>query len=117
MLRMRICQKHWDRLRKKLDELGIGHLGAKNSEDAIRAIVTDLDCRAAENDFDPLIACNNMIFNQGLKVCGLALMNPDGPNDGHYCPICKSVELYEYDWINGPAEAMLKDAKDKGLVP
>jgi len=108
---MQICQTHWDRLKAKLDELGIGHLGAKTGEDAMKNIVTELEGRGAENDYDPLMDCNNMISSQGLRVVGLSLMAAEA-----VCPICEAVKLFENDWIEGPAQAALSVAKEKGLV-
>lgn len=108
---MKICQPHWDRLRAKLDELGIGHLGAKNGQDAIRNIVTELEGRGVENDYDPLMDCNNMIFAHGLRNVGLSLMCGED-----HCPICESVRLYEESWISGPAEAALEHCKTEGLI-
>lgn len=93
------------------------HLGAKSGEQAAAAMVTELEGRAAENDFDPLMGAHNMIWSKGLEVCGLGLMREDGPNEGHYCPVCKAMEMYEDWWIEGPADAMLKEAKDKNLLP
>lgn len=108
---MKICQEHWDRLRVKLDELGIGHLGAKTGQDAIRNLVTELEGRGAENDYDPLMDCNNMISAQGLKNVGLSLMT-----EAELCPICESVKLYEASWIEGPAQAAYEHCKSEGLV-
>lgn len=108
---MRICQQHWDRLRAKLNELGIGHLGAKNGQDAMRNIVTELEGRGIENDYDPLMDCNNMIFAQGLRIVGLSLM---AHNEG--CPICEAMKLYEQDWIDGPAAAALKYCEEQKLI-
>ena len=113
---MQICQTHWDAIRKALDDRGIGHLGAKTGQQAIAAISNELEGREAENDFDPLMGCNNMIFAEGLKRCGLVLMG--AKEDGsEYCPICESQRQYGEWWINGPADAMLAEAKEKGLVP
>ena len=77
---MRICQRHWDRLRQALADRGLGEFGAKTGEAAVRAMVTELEGRAAENDFDPLLTCNSMIWSKGLELCGLGLMqeNADG---------------------------------------
>ena len=108
---MRICQPHWDRLRAKLDELGIGHLGAKSGQDALRNIITELEGRSAENEYDPLMDCNNMICSEGLRTVGLSLMSQD-----EQCPICKAVKLYEQDWIDGPARAALEHCKKERLI-
>ncbi len=112
---MRICQTHWDSLRKALDDRGIGHLGAQTGRQAMAAVVTEMEGRGAENDFDPLMACNNMIFAEGLKRCGLALMAPN--EDGsEKCPICESQRQYGEWWIKGPADTMLHEARQKKLV-
>lgn len=112
---MQICQEHWDAIRKALDERGIGHLGAKNAQEAVAAIVTELEGRGDENDFDPLMGCNNMIFAKGLEVLGIGLMAPK-EDGGQRCPICEALASYRDWWINGPADCMLKEAKEKGLV-
>lgn len=91
--------------------MGIGHLGAKSGEDAIRNMVTELEGRGVENDYDPLMDCNNMIFSQGSRVVGLSLM---GQEDG--CPICEAVKLYEQDWIEGPANAAKTYCEEQGLI-
>lgn len=111
---MRICLAHWDRLKKAIDDRGLGHL-VGTSHDAHRKIVTELEGRGAENDLDPLLVCNNMIWAEGLKVCGLELMSPK--EDGsERCPICEVMRHILDEWINGPADAVLKDAQEKGLV-
>lgn len=112
---MKICQQHWDALRKALADRGLERFGAKTGQEAVRALVTELEGRGDENDFDPLMACNNMIFAEGLKRCGLVLMQVK--EDGtHYCPICESQRQYGEWWINGAADAMLEEAKKRGLV-
>ena len=113
---MKICQPHWDRLRKALDVRGIGHLGAKSSGEAMRNVVTELEGREAENDFDPMMACNNMIWSAGMRDIGLSIManNEDGSEK---CPICERAKMTEEAWIAGPADEALKIAKEKGLVP
>jgi len=110
-----MCQDHWDRLRKALDDRGIGHFGAKNADDAKRTIITQLEGRDDECEFDPLMACWQMIYAEGMKRCGLELMQPNA-DGSEKCPICESQRQYGEWWINGPADAMLKEAKDKGLV-
>lgn len=113
---MRICQPHWNRLREALALRGLSHLGAKTPQEAFAAVVTELEGRGAENDFDPLLLCNNMIFSEGLRRCGLVLMDPQ-PDDTHLCPICESQRQYGEWWINGPADAALEEARRLGLVP
>ena len=112
---MNICQKHWDRLREALKERGLEKFGAKTSEDAFRNLVTDLEVRGIENDFDPLMGCNNMIAIEALGRIGLELLRPDESGKPP-CPICMCCKLHEDWWIYGPADAMLKEAQDKGLI-
>ena len=105
---MNICQSHWDKLKAALKDRGLENFGAKTGEDAIRVLVTEIEGRSAENDFNPLLACNNMIWSKGLELMGFAAMNG--------CPICESVKAHEEWWISGPADAMLQEAIDLGLV-
>src|ERR1700692_1583669 len=112
---MRICQPHWDRLRQALADRGIDHLGAKSGQQAMANIVTELEGRGDENDFDPLMACNNMIFAKGLEIVGFELMSPK-EEGSERVPICSCAAYYEAGWINGPADAVLQEAIDKGLV-
>lgn len=107
---MKICQPHWDRLRKRLDELGIGHLGAKSGEEAAKNIITEAEGRGAENDYDPLMACNMMIWSNGLRMCGIPALAADS------CPICEATRMYEEEWITGPTSAALEECKRLGLV-
>jgi len=113
---MKMCQDHWDRLKKALADRNLLQFGAKTEEEAKRSIVTDLEGRGAENEFDPLMSCWQMIYAEGLKRCGLELMSPKA-DGSERCPICESQRQYGEWWINGPADAMLKEAQDKGLLP
>ena len=99
-------------LRKAIDERGLTSLIAKSDKDAMRHVITELEGREAENDFDPLMTCNNMIWAAGLEEFGLELMKPGEEQ----CPICLSLTLTERWWIDGPANSVLKEAKDKGLI-
>lgn len=112
---MQICQPHWDRLRTAIKERGLNHLGAQTGRDAVRNAVTELEGRGDENEFDPLMACNNMIMANGLRILGLGVMavKEDGT---HFCPICEATKVYEEQWITGPSDSALQLAKEKGLV-
>lgn len=112
---MQICQKHWQALRKAIEDRGMGHLGAKDPQQAVVAITTELEGRGAENDLDPLMGCNWMIFSKALSACGLEILGlkTDGT---HYCPICEVIRQDEEWWIQGPADAMLQAAREKGLI-
>ncbi len=111
---MEICKRHWDALRQAIADRGLEHLGAKSGRDAMRNIITELEGREAENDFDPLMTAHNMIWNMSLEVCGLELMAGD---EQQQCPICNALQKYEAWWIEGPANAVKTLAQEKGLVP
>lgn len=114
---MRICQTHWDAMRKAVEDRGMGHLGAKSGAELIAATVTELEGRSQENEYDPLMACHNMVTTRALEIVGLALLNPA---TGWNCPICMIMEMSrkacEQDFINGPADAALKECREKGLL-
>jgi hypothetical protein len=120
---MRICKEHWAKIRAAIKERDIAHLGAKSGEEAMEDVKADLDGR--ERDYDPLMDCNWMINGRALTEGGLYLMT--AKEDGsHFCPICEAiahkpadaeVQWVEDYWIQGPADAALKECQDKGLVP
>lgn len=122
---MKICQPHWNKLRAAIKDRGIDHLGAKSGKEAVEDALTEL--RGGEQDFDPAMACNNMIWSQGLKMGGLYLMGTK--DDGsEYCPICEALDKMspppgstredcERWWIDGPADAALEECRRRGLVP
>ena len=119
---MRICQEHWGKLRAALKERGIDHLGARDGQQLMENVRTELS--GGKPDYDPLIDCNNMIFGRGMEMGGLYLLarKDDGT---HYCPICEaivhqtgiSVGQHERYWIEGPADAVLAHCRSLGLVP
>jgi hypothetical protein len=113
---MKMCQPHWDALRKAVADRGMGHLGAKSGAEAIVHMVTEIEGRAAENDYDPLMSCHNMIMSAAVGIVGLDLMKPPGPN----CPVCMVMDAaraaQEREFINGPADAALAECKKLGLI-
>lgn len=113
---MKICQFHWDELRQALKDRGLDHLGAKNAQEAIVAMATDLEGRGAENEYDPLMSCNWMIMSQGLEMCGLSLIGLREDGTPH-CPICEAGRSWMRSWIDGPADAALEECKVRGLLP
>lgn len=122
---MKICADHWAKVREAIKARGLDHLGAKSGQEAMADAVTQL--QGGETQYDPLMDCNNMIWGRGLELGGLYLMGQK--EDGsEYCPICEALahmepalgetkEQQERYWIDGPADAALKCAREKGLVP
>lgn len=110
---MKMCPAHWQALRAAIEARGLSHLVSKNGAEAKKKLATELEGRGAENDFDPLLCANNMLFAAGLSCGGLAMLS------GDFCPVCKAEEngVPKGEWIEGPADAVLKRARDEGLVP
>lgn len=120
---MKFCMPHWNALRAAIDARGMGHLVAKSGAEAVEGLVLELEGRAAEAMFDPLMAAHNMISSHALEVGGLYLLT------GDYCPVCEFCqhappppEGHRYPtndayMIDGPADAVLAMARQQGLVP
>lgn len=100
---MNICQCHWDKLKHAITSRGLGDFIAKDSGEALRQAKASLenpDELWIEN-FDPLMAANNMIFSQALHAAGLAMMAPDETTGKPPCPLCKVAGPYDQNWIDG----------------
>jgi hypothetical protein len=74
---MRICNPHWQTLKQALVERGLDHLGVKTGEEVVAQAVNEIEGRGAENEYNPLMSCNYMIWENALRVGGLAMMNGD----------------------------------------
>lgn len=113
---MKMCQPHWDKIRDRIKDLGLDHLGAQNAEQAHADMVAQ--AKGEETALDPLMTAHNMILSRALEEGGLYIMGlkEDG---SHYCPICEAVAHGQDEkfWIEGPTNAVLKMAQDDGLVP
>ena len=126
---MKICPSHWDKLRAALDERGLTHL-VGNADSAREQITGELEgVPGSQLPRDPLLSASFSIMGVAIKNGGLYLM------EGDYCPICEAVkhttgvwrhpltnELMTADqierwWLDGPADAELQAARDRGSVP
>lgn len=129
-------------MRAKLDELGIGHLGAKSGEEAATAVAAALergpDGTTPDAEWDPLMTMNFNFWSKALEVVGLAAMAEDfgcplcharasydshHPDKGGRCgdPACTlyyppGTPPHDEDWIEGCAQAMRTEAVRRGLV-
>lgn len=131
---MKFCQPHWDRLRAAIDVRGLSHLVAKDGADCAGRLQRELrEGKPIVDEYDPLMSCHWMIFNEALRQGGMGLLGTP-PEGGSYCPICEAVKATKepYDelppgatlqervekwWIDGPADAALAFCREKGLVP
>lgn len=85
---MTFCNDHWQRLRKEIDERGLGGLVAGSGEKATRKIATELEQGAQSREtFDPLMGAFFAISGNIMDKLGQAGMNPlyllasDAPED------------------------------------
>lgn len=119
---MKICEPHWDLLRKAVDERGMTSLVARDGKAALDNMVAELQ-GGAPADFDPLMALNNHFWFEVLRCGGLYLMaqDPSGANDGHYCPLCE-FEKHSNGFVAADAVATVADqiaehCRAQGLLP
>ena len=121
---MKICQAHWDKLRAKLDEAGLGHFGVKSGEQASEIFQQQL--QGDDSAFDPLLNANFAIWSNALNNFGLEMMAPDAP-----CPLCYLDDCAKNgcgdpnctrkhdsgdDWIGYAVKDQIDNAKKRGLV-
>lgn len=125
---MKFCQPHWDKLRAAVESRGLGHLIAANGRDAHARAVAELQGRSERDDFDPLMAAHWMIVHAVQQRIGLALFFGED-----VCPVCEGIktnegvvdpklgrvytpEEEESYWIDGPANAVLDEARRLGFM-
>jgi len=129
---MQICKTHWQKLRDRIEALGLSHLVAKSGEEATKQMVEELEGSPDPKNYDPLMSCNWMIMSHAMELGGLQLMFADS-SGAPKCPLCEAwehrhdgmadhepritVEKFEEYWIDGPAAGALNYARELGLVP
>ena len=122
---MKMCQPHWDQLKKRIEELGLGHLGAKTGEQAVKDMDDALsDKEPTPESYDPLMSANWMIFGNAIKYGGFYLMG--AKEDGsEYCPLCEVLKTYGKDeegvdmdqnWIKGCTDSIYNYCKEENLI-
>jgi hypothetical protein len=134
---MKFCQSHWEKLKKKIDDLGLSGLIAKGGEEAVNRQFDQLkkaqqgakddDEAVTKSNFDPLMGAHWAIVSNAMNLVGLNLMAPN--DDGsERCPLCYIQQEHDahctvpdcktsYDeWIDYAGNDMLAEAKRLGLV-
>lgn len=97
---MQICQPHWDKIRALVDEHGMAHL-VGNVESAHERLASEITGDAPVDDaknLDPLLRVNAMIWERGLSMGGLYMMN------GDICPICEAMKHMAHVPLEGKTE-------------
>ncbi len=113
---MKMCQSHWDKLRKEIDDKGLSHLVVSRSDMTPESLMASL-----KEESDPLLLAGVMIYSSALEAGGTYLMTAD------YCPLCeltkhvrppegKTTEADE-NWINGCIEEIVSIFRTKKLIP
>jgi len=117
---MKICQPHWDALRKAIDDRGLSGLVAGDGHKAHAAMVREIEGRSEPGDWDPLMAANWSIHSRALECGGLYLLASD-ENGRQYCPLCEAEKHggagCAQEWIDGCSNAMLEHARENHLIP
>lgn len=123
---MKICDNHWAKLTEAIKSRGLWHLVTKEGKAAFDSIAGQLQGQPEEG-YDPLMACNFMIWGRAIDVGGLYLMT------GDLCPVCEAMvhtakfpkegetepvgeAWVESHWIDGPADAALAHCRELGLT-
>ncbi len=85
-MRLRFCQEHWQALRDAIDERGLGHLVAKDSEEVAKRLRSQAEVGRTVDNYEPLVAAHMAIMQNALEVAGAFLFT--GGEDEERCPLC-----------------------------
>lgn len=119
---MKICQPHWDLMRKHIEERGLSSLVSKDSETVIQNMVADLNGEPDEKNerFDPLMSMNWHWMNHAVRLGGPYLLYED-ENGEPYCPLCEFEKHYKDfnadESIGKVAEQIADYCRLKGMIP
>jgi len=112
---MKFCQDHWNKLKQAIEERGLMHLVAPDSQTAMENIKEELAGTNTIENYDPLMNATHMIYGRAIECGGLYLMT------GDFCPLCE-LEKYtqkgeDQVWINGCCDSILEYCRENRLVP
>lgn len=121
---MKFCQAHWDQLRDAIKTRGIWPLVARNGMEAAERFVEELEGKASDASWDPLMAAHWAIGGRATEILGLYIFGTE------VCPVCEVLTVHdskpcehgcthddvEKRWIEGPADAMLKHVRDTPVL-
>lgn len=97
---MKICQTHWEQLKQAIKAKGLFDFVSGTGKEAMTRIVGQLQGQSeTKQNFDPLMACNNMLWGNALQVGGLYLMGTDEQGN-EYCPVCEADKHGQTGWID-----------------
>lgn len=118
---MKMCNSHWEALRKAIEEKGLTPLGAEGGLEAVQRIVNQLKTKKVTlRNFDPLMSAYWAIVNNAMYVLDdiganpLALMMAPPPDHPEWeCPICY------LNWLSADHDAHCTEptcSKTRGLT-
>lgn len=116
---MNICQPHWDRLKQAIYSRGLNDFIAADGKEIIRQVVKSVnnpDTLALE-DFDPLLAANNMISSFAMQHAGLSMLVPDAQTGKLPCPLCLVAGPHDQNWIDGACDQAAEMVKELRCGP
>lgn len=104
---VRMCQQHLDGLRGLIEASGYGSLIAADGEEADRRLSKELQESAGPDDFDPLMAAQNLILGNAIDAAGTQVLGP-AADGSERCPICY---LEVPQWVEHAARDAIEQAK------
>ena len=110
---MRFCQPHWKALREAIDKRRLGDFISDSPSEVANEMRVQLEGKEnPDSPYDPLMGATNMVYGRAIELGGLYLLQ------GDLCPVCEAVKhgSTESYWIDGPADAILKDFREHGWV-
>jgi len=122
---VKICHEHWQQLRWRVCERGLGHL-LHHPHGEFEDLTAEL-CgrRPVPNPFDPLASCREVAESLALARGGLYLNRP-GADGRERCPVCELVRCEcgeplalsrEEYWPAAIVDTVVKVARGRGLMP
>lgn len=122
---MRMCQKHWLRLREGVVNRGLDAFITKSGADAAASVQKEMEGGDRHSPYDPLLRAALLVTESAMYAGGDYLHGRQ--RDGsEYCPICEavvhrppeySVDDAEQLWINSPLDAIAADFRERNWVP
>ena len=121
---MKICDTHWQALRKAIDDRGLTRFISKDGEQASQNMVAQLQGEDTKDHYDPLMAAVFAIWGNAIEAFGLDIMRPEAP-----CPLCVldqhvkectdegcTMKQSGSDWIGYAADGQIDAATELGLL-
>ena len=91
-----VCQDHWDRMRRAIDDRGLGALVPDSGELAREVVARELAGERSIDTFDPLMNAFFMIMSKTLEYFGpWVLAAADEHRSG--CLLCFMNEKHEHE--------------------